>query len=102
MKLPKRKDKRTMLEKDIARIEEKMSKLDPTSKDYAELQEALAKAYEIETRLIEVKAGVRKTIDPNTLLVVGGGILEILLIMHHERVHVIATKAFSRVIRGRI
>lgn len=102
MKLPERKDKRTLLEKEIDRIEEKMSKLDPTSKDYAELQASLAKAYDIETRLIEVKAGVRKAIDPNTLLVVGGGIVEILLIMHHEQLNVIATKAFSRVIRGRI
>lgn len=102
MKLPQRKDRRSMLEKEISRLEHELSETKVDDKRYGELQDKLAKLYEIQTRMIEVKMSTAKRLDPNTLLVVGGGIAEILLIMHHEQLHVIATKAFSRVIRGRI
>lgn len=103
MKLPERTDKRTMLQKEIAAIELQMSQIkDKDSDEYRKLQEALSRNYEMELHIREVHQSGHRAIDPNTLLTIGGGIAEILLIMHHERLHVIATKAFSRVIRGRI
>lgn len=103
MKLPEKKDKRTKLEKEIDRLEDMLAEInDPSGDRYRAIQEMLCSKYEALTRLNEVQADAKKRIDPNTLMVVMGGIAEILLIMHHEQLHVIATKAFSRVIRGRI
>lgn len=103
MKLPDKKDKRARLEKEIDRLEDMLAEMrDPTEDRYWKIQEMLNAKYEALARQREVQACARKTVDPNTLMVVVGGIMEILLIMHHEQLHVIATKAFSRVIRGRI
>lgn len=92
-----------MLEKEIARLEETMSKIeDQTSSEYQRCQEALEKLYTIDNAVKEVKQNNKRPIDPNTLLVVAGGLAEIVLIMNHERLYVIATKAMSRVIRAKI
>lgn len=41
-------------------------------------------------------------ISPDTLLIVGANLLGILLILNHERLDIISTKALGFVIRGRV
>lgn len=80
-----------------------MSKIqDQTSDEYQKCQETLSKLYEVDNTVKEVKQNGKHSIDPNTLLVVAGGLVEIVLIMNHERLYVIATKAMSRVIRAKL
>lgn len=101
--MKKKKDKRTMLEKEIARLEETMSKIsDQTSDAYAENMAALERLYAIQNRVTEVKNEGKLKLNPNTLLTVIGSAAEVVLIMNHERLYVIATKALSRVVRARI
>lgn len=98
-----KKDRRTMLQKEIAEIERQMSEIqDKTCEKYLKLQETWTTACEVENRINEIKASGKKAVDPNALITVAGGLLEIILIMNHERLYVIATKAWSRVLRGRI
>lgn len=98
-----KKDKRTLLEREIARLEEKMSTIsDQTSDEYVKCQGMLAKLYEIDVSVKTQKAEGKRRLDPNTLIVAAGGLAEIILIMNHERLYVIATKAMSRVLRARL
>lgn len=98
-----KKDNKTLLEKQIDRLEERMEKIqDQTSDEYRECQEMLEKLYEIQIQLMEKKNDSKKRIDPNTLIIAAGSLLEIILIMNHERLYVIATKAMSRVVRARL
>lgn len=71
-----------------------------TSDDYKKILNRLEQLYDLRSK----KNGCRERerISPNTVLVVAGGIAEILLIMNYENLHVISTKAWSRVLRGRI
>lgn len=103
MKKLKKKDKRTLLEREIGRLEESMSKIeDQTSVEYQKYQEMLTKLYEIDNSVKTVKEGNRRHLDPNTLLLAAGSLAEIVLIMNHERLYVIATKAMSRVVRAKL
>lgn len=98
-----KKDKRTLLEREIARLEESMSKIsDQTSDKYVKCQEMLAKLYEIDVSIKTQKSNDKRRLDPNTVFTVIGGMVEIVLIMNHERLYVITTKALSRVIRARL
>lgn len=101
MKMPKiqRKDKRSMLDKEIDKILAQMEKVENVlSDEYEQLSDRLGKLMEMKGQ--KGFKEVRK-LDPNTVIVVVGGITEIILIMTYEQGHVIATKAFSRVLRGR-
>ena len=44
----------------------------------------------------------KRRISPDTIAIIGGNLLGILLILEHERSHVIATKALGFIIRGRV
>lgn len=45
---------------------------------------------------------VKPRIKPDTWLIVGGNILGILLILNHERLGVVSSKALGFVLRGRV
>lgn len=94
------KDKRTMLEKEIDRLIESMSKLEQDDPEYKKKTETLEKLISINQKCTNMKDG-REKLSPNTLAVVVGGMLEMVIIMNYERAHVIATKAFGRILRGR-
>ena len=61
--------------------------------------------YEIVLRQLErvyvLKNRIKK-LDPNTVAVVGGNLVGILLILNHEKLNVITTKALGFVIKGRV
>ena len=43
----------------------------------------------------------RRRISPDTMAIIAGNLLGIVLILEHERAHVITTKALAFVLRGR-
>lgn len=46
-------------------------------------------------RLYALKEGRRTRVDPNTLVVAGANVLAVVLIVTHERMHVITTRAMN-------
>lgn len=92
-----KKDKKTRMEKVIDSILEKLSTMDPSSEEYEQVVanlETLMKAESYKKDSSKVSA--------DTKWVVIAGILELVLIMGFEQSHVITTKAFGRILRGRV
>ena len=61
--------------------------------------------YEVALRQLERVYALKnktKKLDPNTVAVVGGNLVGILLILNHEKLNVITTKALGFVIKGRV
>lgn len=60
--------------------------------------ESLKKKYDIISNMLTADW----KISPDTLLIVGANLLGILLILNHERLDIISTKALGFVIKGRV
>lgn len=78
-------------------IEDRIDELDVN--DNADQDEAKIENLK---ELVEVKEkleGPKRSIDPNTILTIGGSLLGSLLIIGHERLNVVTTKAFGIVQR---
>jgi hypothetical protein len=90
-------DKRTNLDKEIDSVLEKMSNYTPDSDEYTAITENLE-------RLYKAKAGmkVQRNIPWEAITVGAFGLVQILLIMNHEKVDVITTKAMGYVTKGRV
>lgn len=100
MKFFAKKDKRGLLEKEIDRLLLKMNEMeDQNSEEYKVASERVGKLIEINVK--KNQSGDKKKLDPNTMAVVIGSCLELIIIMTYEKTNVIATKAFSRLLRGR-
>jgi hypothetical protein len=67
-------------------LEEVNSTQDKTSDEYAKMVDQAAKLYELRQK---------SRISPEALVTVASNLAGILLVMNHERAHVIASKAFS-------
>lgn len=63
------------------------------SEEYAKMNDQLTKLYELKE--IDQKVTTHKRVSAETLLVVGGNILGILLIIGYERENVLTSKALS-------
>lgn len=102
MNMPKfkKKDQRTELEKEIEEVEEVLRGMTINTDDYDMVLSKLERLYALNGRTNPVKE--LKRLDPNTIAVIIGGLIEIGLIMSYENLHVITTKGFSRVIRPKI
>lgn len=88
------KRKRDEIDEEIDSILECMRKLNPTEEKYSVLLERLIK-------LKGLKAEKQK-IKPDTVLLVAGNIVGLLLILNFERLNIITSKALSFIIRGRV
>ena len=105
----KRKDKRTELEKERDRAIEELKTRAWTWIDEAEVKEdgkPKTGIYDEQLRRIErlnelIGEKPKKGIDLNTALVVLGSLVEILIIINYEKVGIITSKAFNRILRGR-
>ena len=75
------------------RVYRHMKTLDPASKEYKELLGVYEKLCEIE------RSG---KVSKDTLATIGANLLGIGLILKHEELNVISTKALNFVIRGRL
>ncbi|MCX7817542.1 MAG: hypothetical protein N2317_08575 [Syntrophales bacterium] len=94
-KITKR-DKRTNLEKEIDSVILTMSSYKPDSDEY----EAMAKNLEM---LYKAKTHERvRHVSPDTIALVAGNLLGIVLILGYEKANVITSKALGFVIKGRV
>ena len=84
------------LEKVIDSMLDKMSELEPGSDDYSQMADNLEKLLKI--RSYEKSRGL----SPDTVLVVAANIIGIVLILKHEELDIITSKALGFVLRGRV
>lgn len=92
----KKKTDETQLDIEIQRIAGDMALESPNSEEYLKL----LTAYERLTKLRDSES--RSKIDPNTWVTVGANLAGIVLILNHERINVISTKAVSFVSKMKI
>lgn len=95
MKLTNSNSKRK-LEEEIKSILTKMSETDPETKEYT------AMAANLETLIQAQNVKKAKGIGMDTVAIIAGNLLGILLILGYEKASIITTKALSFVIRGRV
>lgn len=89
-------DKRTNLEKEIDNVLEVMSVMKTDSKEYAETVKCLETLY-------KAKSGEKQSgISPDTIAIVAGNLLGIVLILSYEKANVITSKALGFIIKGRV
>ena len=91
-----KRDKRSNLEKEIDRVLQEASYLDPHSKEYSEIAENVEKLYKAKS------CEKSRNVSPDTIAVVAGNLLGIALILGYEQTHVITSKALGFVLKGRV
>jgi len=72
----------------------KMSELSPESREYAAVVDQLQKLYSL-------KDNSKSYVSPDTLAMVAGNLAGILLIVGHERAHVVTSKAINFLLKLR-
>jgi hypothetical protein len=72
----------------------KMSDLSPESREYAAVVDQLQKLYSL-------KDNSKSYVSPDTLAMVAGNLAGILLIVGHERAHVVTSKAINFLLKLR-
>lgn len=93
---PKEKPKhQRMLETELDRMLTRLKTETPTTEDYTKMLGLVERLHDM---MDEEKPDV---VSKNTLLTVSGNLLGIILILKHERLNVITSKALSFVIRTR-
>lgn len=80
---------KTELQKAIDEATAKMRMLPPTSDEYATIMERVSKLH----KLREIESPRR--VSPDTALMVGANLIGIVLVLHHEHVGVVTSKALS-------
>lgn len=83
--------KPSSLENEIERLFNKLKEMDPTDPQYAPVAEQLSKLY----KLKEVDS--KKQISPDAAVATVTNLAGILLILNHERLHVVTSKALGMV-----
>lgn len=86
---------KTELEKAIDEAIASMRVLPPTSDEYATIMERVQRLH----KLKEIESP--KRVSPDTMLLVGANLVGILLIIRHEEVNVVTSKALSFVMKAR-
>lgn len=76
----------------IDNIVREMENLSPDTEEYAKMMTSLE-------RLYELKKNKKQQVSPDTMAIVIGNLAGIVLILTHERLHVITTKAYQLVVR---
>ncbi len=88
--------KRSKLENVIDSILDDMSKLKADSNEYSDMANNLEK-------LLKAKSYEKqKGISPDTIAIVAGNLIGIVLILKHEKIDIITSKALGFVLRGRV
>lgn len=98
-KLTKRNEK-TNLEKEIDGLLAYMASIEQTSDEYMISAGNLTELYS--ARVKEQELERKERISPDALISVAGNLLGIILILSHEKVNVITTKALGFVMRSRV
>lgn len=96
MKLFTKKDKRSKLEIGIDKLHDEILEMDEKDPTLEAKMNRLEKLYEIKSAVDKGK------ISKDTLVVVGGNLLGILLVLNFEKLGIVTSKAFGLVIKGRV
>lgn len=91
------KDKRTRIEKQIDKLIEELEKTDI----YEDQENYEIKLKTIE-RLYKLKEEKGIKISPDTIAIIIGNLVGIILILNYEKINVVTSKALGFVIRGRV
>ena len=83
------------LELENERLKELLMDLDPLDADYEKLQKRLA----INNRLLADSKPNRLDVDGNTVLTVAANLVGILLILQHENLHAVSSKALGFIMK---
>jgi hypothetical protein len=94
--MKKKRDKRDNLTKEIDNVLAKMNKLTPDSKEYSAMATNLKTLYEAKGKEKD------RHISWDTVAIIGGNLLGIVLILGYEKAGVITSKALNFVLRGRV
>lgn len=88
-----KKPSKLQLEND--RLKDLLADLDPLDKDYETIQKRIA----INDRLIDDSTPNRLPVDGNTILTVTANVVGILLVLHHERLNAVSSKALGFIMK---
>lgn len=83
------------LTKEIDRVLMLMSNADPTSTEYADLMATLTSLYALK------ESTSKSRVSKDTIAVVAGNLAGILMIVGHEKAHVVTSKALGFVMKAR-
>lgn len=95
-----RKDKRSLLEKEVHSLLTKLSTMDSASEEYGKVLRHLETLQTCLTDEKKVKS--EYVISPDTIAIIAGNLLGIALILSFEKANVLTTKAIGFVLRGRV
>jgi hypothetical protein len=87
----KKSQKAIALDAAIANVLSWMENADPTTPEYAQTISKLEKLYALR--------GSKKSVSPDTLAIVLGNLAGIIMILNHERAHVVVSKALGFVMK---
>ena len=96
LKILKRKDKRTALEKEIESLLKCMKNVEPDTEEYGRMSDNLETLYSAKGKDKPWR------ISPDTIFVGVVGLLQVGMILGHERLHVVTSKAMNYVFKGRV
>ena len=88
--------KNRKLEEEIEVVLDHIKDLKPGTEDYAAALNNLEALYKIRNVKMEIR------VKPETVLMVAGNLLGIVLILNHEKANVISTKALGFIMKGRV
>jgi hypothetical protein len=91
-----RRDKRTNLEKAIDSVLKSMEAVKTDSEEYSKMAKNLEMLYKAKSQQSE------RRVSPDTIAVVAGNLLGIVLILGYERTEIIRTKALGFILKGRV
>lgn len=91
-----KRDKQTNLEKEIDSVINKMSEYKPNTDEYTAITDNLEKLYKAKSYERD------RNISPDTIAIIAGNLLGILLILGYEKANIITTKALGFVLRGHV
>ena len=83
-------------------IDVQVEALSNSMKNYPVDSPEFAAAMEKMVVLVKTKNEGKKPIDPNTIIAGAGGLLQVVLIIGHERLHVLTSNAIGFVLKGRV
>ncbi len=93
MKIPFRKDKNVLLEGQIERILQTMDAMPIDSQEYSKMMIHLSKLTELKTKQR------RSPVSLDTMVIVAGNLLGIVVIVAYEQKHVMTSKAITQLIQ---
>lgn len=90
-----RKSEDLNLQKEIDRVIELMSEKHPALNEYEDLMATLTKLYALK------ETNSKNRVSKDTLAIVAGNLAGILMIVGHEKAHVVTSKALNFVLKAR-